>query len=97
MERSDWLNFKKTGELDPNWLYQYYLENKDKEKEELAPISFQQYFHNFMGRGGQINKFIEYWDKKHSIITIIDNTENPIDKISDGMNNINQYTKIMYC
>ena len=75
MERSDWLNFKKTGQINLEWLYKYYLDNKSSNKEELTPISFNDCIQMFLGRGGQINKFIEYWDNEHEITTIID-TEN---------------------
>lgn len=73
MERKEWLNFKKTGQINLDWLYNYYLENRDSNSEELTPISFNNCIQMFLGRGGQMNKFIEYWDNKHEIVTVIDN------------------------
>lgn len=77
MERKKWINFKKTGQIDPNWLYNYYLDNKKSDKDTLTPASFETCIQMFLGRGGQLNKFIEYWDNQHEVITVLNsNNEN---------------------
>ena len=68
MNRDQYIQMRRTGQYDLGWFYQYYLENKDKNKEiypfEVFHHAFNMYFQM---HGGFI---LDYMDKKMDVSKI---------------------------
>jgi hypothetical protein len=63
---------RKTGQYDLGWFYQYYLDNKDKNKETYPFEVFQQAFNMYFQFAGKF--ILEHLDKKMEV-TKIENAE----------------------
>ena len=68
MNREQYIQMRRTGQYDLGWFYQYYLENKDKNK-EIYPFEVFHHAFNiyFQMHGGFI---LDYMDKKMDVSKI---------------------------
>jgi len=74
MNRDQYIQMRRTGQYDLGWFYQYYLENKDKNKDTYPLEVFQQAFNMyFQMHGGFI---LDYMDKEIGVSKIEDNNGN---------------------
>jgi hypothetical protein len=65
MDREKYIQMRKSGQYDLAWFYQYYLENKNKDKSTLPFEIFQQAFNMyFQIHGGFV---LEYMDIKMEV------------------------------
>jgi hypothetical protein len=68
MDRAKYIQMRKSGQYDLAWFYQYYLENKDKDKNTPPFGVFQQAFNMyFQMHGGFI---LDHMDKKMEVTKI---------------------------
>ena len=68
MDKEKYIQMRRTGQYDLGWFYQYYLENKDKDRETYSFQIFQQTFNMyFQMHGGFI---LEHMDKKMDVTKI---------------------------
>lgn len=74
MEREKYIQMRKSGQYDLAWFYQYFLENKDKDKTAPPFEVFQQAFNMyFQMNGGDV---LEYLDKKMEVTKVVDQQGN---------------------
>lgn len=74
--REQYVQMRKTGQYDLAWFYQYFLENKNKDKATPPFQIFQQAFNMFFQMNGQ--SVLEYMDKKMEVTKIEDQAGNLI-------------------
>lgn len=68
MNRQQYVQMRRTSQYDLGWFYQYFLENKDKNKPTPPFEIFQQTFHMYFQMNGQV--ILEYLDKKMDVIKL---------------------------
>ena len=68
MNRDQYLQMRRTGQYDLGWFYQYYLENKNKDKDTYPFPVFQQAFNMYFQMNGGF--ILEYMDKKMDVTKI---------------------------
>ena len=68
MNRDQYIQMRRTGQYDLGWFYQYYLENKNKDRVTPPFEAFHQAFNMyFQMHGGFI---LEHMDKKMDVTKI---------------------------
>ena len=68
MNRDQYIQMRRTGQYDLGWFYQYFLENKDKDRVTPPFEAFHQAFNMyFQMHGGFI---LEHMDKKMDVTKI---------------------------
>ena len=72
MNREQYVQMRKSGQYDLAWFYQYYLENKDKDKHTVPFEVFHQAFNMYFQMNGGF--VLDYMDKKMDV-TKIENAE----------------------
>jgi len=75
MNRDQYIQMRRTGQYDLGWFYQYFLENKDKNRVTPSFEVFQQAFNMYFQMNGAI--VIENMDKKMGV-TKIENEQGQI-------------------
>lgn len=75
MDREKYLQMRRTGQYDLGWFYQYFLENRDRNRQLLSFDLFQQTFNMYFQMNGAI--VIENMDKKMEV-TKIENEQGQI-------------------
>ena len=68
MNRDQYLQMRRTGQYDLGWFYQYYLENKNKDKDTYPFTVFQQAFNMYFQMNGGF--ILEHMDKKMDVTKI---------------------------
>ena len=68
MDRDQYLQMRRTGQYDLGWFYQYYLENKNKDKDTYPFTVFQQAFNMYFQMNGGF--ILEHMDKKMDVTKI---------------------------
>ena len=68
MDREKYLQMRRTGQYDLGWFYQYFLENKDKNRVTPSFEVFQQAFNMYFQFNGPF--ILEYMDKKMEVSKI---------------------------
>lgn len=68
MDREKYIQMRKTGQYDLAWFYQYFLENKDKNKITPSFEVFQQSFNMYFQMNGGF--ILEHMDKQMDVTKI---------------------------
>jgi len=68
MNRDQYIQMRRTGQYDLGWFYQYFLENKDKDRFTPPFEVFQQAFNMYFQMNGGF--ILEYMDKKMDVTKI---------------------------
>lgn len=68
MNRQTYLQMRKTGQYDFSWFYQYFLENRDRNRATVSFEMFQQVFNMYFQMNGA--SIIESMDKKMEVTKI---------------------------
>ena len=68
MNRDQYIQMRRTGQYDLGWFYQYFLENKDKDKSIIPFEVFNQAFNMYFQMNGAA--VLEYLDKKMEVSKI---------------------------
>lgn len=68
MDRERYLQMRRTGQYDLAWFYQYFLENKDKNRVTPPFEIFQQAFNMYFQMNGAF--LLDYMDKKMDVTKI---------------------------
>tara|TARA_R110000868_G_scaffold11323_5_gene55395 strand:- start:1198 stop:1437 length:240 start_codon:yes stop_codon:yes gene_type:complete len=68
MNRDQYIQMRRTGQYDLGWFYQYFLENKDKNRVTPSFEVFQQAFNMYFQFNGPF--ILEYMDKKMEVSKI---------------------------
>ena len=68
MDREKYLQMRRTGQYDFGWFYQYFLENRDSNRQSLSFQMFQQTFNMYFQMNGAA--LIEFMDKKMEVSKI---------------------------
>ena len=68
MNRDQYIQMRRTGQYDLGWFYQYFLENKGKNKPTVPFEVFQQAFNMYFQMNGGF--ILEYMDKKMDVTKI---------------------------
>jgi hypothetical protein len=74
MDRAKYIQMRKSGQYDLAWFYQYYLDNKDLNRQSVDFQTFQQTFNMYFQMNGGI--IIENMDKKMQVTKIEDSNGN---------------------
>ena len=74
MDRAKYLQMRKSGQYDLAWFYQYYLDNKDSNKQSVDFQTFQQTFNMYFQMNGGV--VIENMDRKMQVTKIEDTNGN---------------------
>ena len=74
--REQYIQMRKSGQYDLAWFYQYFLENKDKDRVTPPFEVFHQTFNMYFQMNGKF--VLEYLDKKMEVTKIEDKNENLI-------------------
>jgi hypothetical protein len=74
MDRDKYIEMRKSGQYDLAWFYQYYLDNKDGNRDTYPFEVFQQAFNMYFQFSGKF--VLEHLDKKMNITKIEDNNGN---------------------
>jgi hypothetical protein len=76
MDRERYIQMRRTGQYDLAWFYQYFLENKDKNRVTPPFEIFQQAFNMYFQMNGGF--ILDYMDKKMEVSKIEDQGGNLI-------------------
>ena len=68
MDRAKYIQMRKAGQYDLAWFYQYFLENKDKNRVTPPFEIFQQAFNMYFQMNGAF--ILDYMDKKMDVTKI---------------------------
>lgn len=68
MDRAKYIEMRKSGQYDLAWFYQYFLENKDKNRVTPPFEVFQQAFNMYFQMNGAF--ILEHLDKKMEVSKI---------------------------
>ena len=68
MNREQYVQMRKSGQYDLAWFYQYYLENKDKDKHTVPFEVFHQAFNMYFQMNGGF--ILDHMDKKMEVTKI---------------------------
>jgi len=68
MDREKYLQMRRTGQYDLGWFYQYFLENRDRNRQLISFELFQQTFNMYFQMNGGV--VIEFIDKKMQVTKI---------------------------
>lgn len=68
MDRAKYIEMRKSGQYDLAWFYQYFLENKDKNRVTPPFEIFQQAFNMYFQMNGAF--ILDYMDKKMEVSKI---------------------------
>jgi hypothetical protein len=68
MDRERYLQMRRTGQYDLGWFYQYFLENKDNNRDTPPFEIFQQVFNMYFQMNGGF--VLDYMDKKMEVTKI---------------------------
>ena len=71
MDREKYIQMRKSGQYDLVWFYDYFLENKEKNRPTPPFEVFQQAFNMYFQMNG--NVILEYLDKKMEVTKIENN------------------------
>ncbi len=74
MNRDQYIQMRRTGQYDLGWFYQYYLENKDSNRQSVDFQTFQQTFNMYFQMNGGV--IIENMDRKMEVSKIEDSNGN---------------------
>jgi hypothetical protein len=74
MNRDQYIQMRRTGQYDLGWFYQYYLENKSKDKGTPPFEVFHQAFNMYFQMNGGV--IIENMDRKMEVSKIEDSNGN---------------------
>ena len=74
MDRAKYLQMRKSGQYDLAWFYQYYLDNKDSNRQSVDFQTFQQTFNMYFQMNGGV--VIENMDRKMQVSKIEDTNGN---------------------
>lgn len=74
--REQYIQMRRTGQYDFGWFYQYYLENKSKDKDTLPFDLFVQAFRTYFQFTSQ--DIVHYLDGKFEVQKIEDQNSNLI-------------------
>lgn len=74
MDRAKYLQMRKSGQYDLAWFFQYYLDNKDSNKQSVDFQIFQQTFNMYFQMNGGV--IIENMDRKMQVTKIQDTNGN---------------------
>ena len=74
MDREKYIQMRRTGQYDLGWFYQYFLENKEKDKSTIPFEVFNQAFNMYFQMNGAA--VLEYLDKKMDVTKIEDQQGN---------------------
>ena len=75
MDRAKYIQMRKSGQYDLAWFYEYYLENKDRNRVTPPLTLFQQAFNMYFQMNGP--SILETMDKKMEV-TKIENEQGQI-------------------
>lgn len=76
MDREKYLQMRRTSQYDFGWFYQYFLENRDRNRQLISFETFQQAFNMYFQFNGGF--LIEFMDKKMGVTKIEDQKGNLI-------------------
>ena len=76
MDRAKYIQMRKSSQYDLAWFYQYFLENKDKNRVTPPFEIFQQAFNMYFQMNGAF--ILEHMDKKMNVSKIEDQQGNLI-------------------
>ena len=68
MNRDQYIQMRRTGQYDLGWFYQYFLENKEKDRSTIPFEVFNQAFNMYFQMNGAA--VLEYLDKKMEVSKI---------------------------
>ena len=68
MDRERYLQMRRTGQYDFAWFYQYFLENRDRNRQLISFEIFQRAFNMYFQMNGAV--LIESMDKKMEVTKI---------------------------
>jgi hypothetical protein len=66
--RDQYIQMRRTGQYDLGWFYQYFLENKDKNKDTAPFEIFHQAFNMYFQMNGPV--ILDFLDKKMDVTKI---------------------------
>lgn len=76
MDRERYLQMRRTSQYDLAWFYQYFLENRDRNRQLISFEIFQQAFNMYFQMNGAV--ILEVMDKKMEVTKIEDQKGNLI-------------------